>query len=251
MPEIQSLTVRAQALSQSVDRWNAATIWALVFTALAAIAVLVTTAIALKQAKRLADVQRQLIQSKDIQLALDLKDRDLRIAEAGEQASTAETKAEGFRLDIAEANRRAADANRKAEEERLARIKIEEKLAGWRLEPKAQERLKEKLKPFSGIQFELAVNPSEHRFMETLDEILVGAGWQRQQPKGTILFGNKARINYSSGITVEFALDRRKDFEAPAAALVNGLIAEGIPTKGNVVRQGANPDFIEIFIGSR
>jgi hypothetical protein len=68
MPEIQALTVRAQALSQSVDWWNAAMIWALVFTALAAIAVLVTTRIALKQAKQLAEVQDQIIQAKDIQV---------------------------------------------------------------------------------------------------------------------------------------------------------------------------------------
>jgi len=42
---------------------------------------------------------------------------------------------------VAEADARAAEANRKAEEERLARVKIEEKLAPRRLSPEQSERI--------------------------------------------------------------------------------------------------------------
>jgi hypothetical protein len=106
--EIQTLTARAQDLVRSVDWWNSTMIWALVFAALAAVAVVVTTRIALTRAKQLASVEAQLVDAKDRQRELDLKDRDVKIAEAGTKASTAETKAEGFRLDIAKANERAA-----------------------------------------------------------------------------------------------------------------------------------------------
>src|SRR6266481_3939208 len=51
-------------------------------------------------------------------------------AEAKEAAGDADAKAEGFRLDIAKANERAAEANKVAEQEHLARVRIEEKLAG-------------------------------------------------------------------------------------------------------------------------
>ena len=82
VPEIQSLTLRVNALNQSVDWWNTAMVWALVFAALAALAVVVTTRVALMRAKELGDVQAELIQAKDRQLTLDLKDKDSKIAQA-------------------------------------------------------------------------------------------------------------------------------------------------------------------------
>ncbi|HYK58145.1 MAG TPA: hypothetical protein VEV85_01835 [Bryobacteraceae bacterium] len=82
VPEIQSLTLRVNALNQSVDWWNTAMVWALVFAALAAVAVVVTTRVALMRAKELGDVQAELIQAKDRQLTLDLKDKDSKIAQA-------------------------------------------------------------------------------------------------------------------------------------------------------------------------
>jgi hypothetical protein len=77
---------------------------------------------------------------------------------------------------ISEADAKAAAANEKAEAEKLARVRIEERLGGWRLGPEAQARITEKLKPFAGTPFDLSVNPMEERFMETLDSILLGAG---------------------------------------------------------------------------
>jgi len=82
VPEIQSLTLRVNALNQSVDWWNTAMVWALVFAALAAVAVVVTTRAPLMRAKELGDVQAELIQAKDRQLTLDLKDKDSKIAQA-------------------------------------------------------------------------------------------------------------------------------------------------------------------------
>src|SRR5947207_7196996 len=83
-------------------------VWALVIAAIAAMAVVVTTYTALSRAKQQANVEGQLVDAKDKQRQLELRDRDVKIAEAGTKAAAAETKAEGFRLDIAEANERAA-----------------------------------------------------------------------------------------------------------------------------------------------
>src|SRR2546425_7214907 len=87
--EIQSLTTRAQDLSQSVEWWNEAIIWALVFAAIAAVAVVITTRIAITRAKQLADAQDAVIKAKDRQLAIDLLEKDKQIAEANARGEAA------------------------------------------------------------------------------------------------------------------------------------------------------------------
>jgi hypothetical protein len=95
--DIQSLTTRVQELSQGVDWWNTTMIWALIFAALAAVAVVLTTRVALVRAKQLGDAQGALIRAKDAQLAVDLRTKDEKISDLGiilatqqERAATAE-----------------------------------------------------------------------------------------------------------------------------------------------------------------
>jgi len=91
MPDIQTLTLRAQDLSQSVDWWNTAMIVGLVFAALAAVPVVITTHMALKRAKELSDTQDQLIQAKDAQLKAELaKIKDPRTLSTEQQARISE-----------------------------------------------------------------------------------------------------------------------------------------------------------------
>jgi hypothetical protein len=66
--DIQSLTARVGELSRGADWWNTAMLWALVFTAVAAIAVVFTTRMALRRAKQLSDAQGKIIELKDSQL---------------------------------------------------------------------------------------------------------------------------------------------------------------------------------------
>ena len=157
---------------------------------------------------------------------------------------------------IAGANERAAEANRLAEQERLARIRIEERIAGWRLEPDAEERLIEKLKPYAKTPIDLSVNPNEIRFMRVIDRILEHAGWTRHQPRPrdpvlNMLLEGKAEINYEHGIFMEVAQERWNDFGPAFTALVQGLVAEGIPARGHIVTQGSAPSAIHILIGNR
>jgi len=169
VPEIQALTERIRILNQATDWWNAMMVLALVLAAISAVAVVGTTMIALKRAKQVADAQSELIQAKDKQLDLDLGDKNVKIAQAGKDASTANrdaaraneratkaqeslalaeqhsaeanTKAEGFRLDIAKANERAASANETAERERLSRLQLEARLADRIVTPEQKERI--------------------------------------------------------------------------------------------------------------
>jgi hypothetical protein len=133
---------------------------------------------------------------------------------------------------------------------------VKEKLGGWKLDNEAQVRLREKLKPYAGTHFVLAVNPDESKFMDTLDGILRGAGWAWQQPKPdnplfTMTLGGKASINYSSGITIQVSKERWKDLGPAAESLVKGLIAEGIPAKGNIFEEGEDFTAIQVVIGKR
>jgi hypothetical protein len=186
-------------------------------------------------------------------------------ASAIERAAKAEEHLGWARNEAASANERAAlaeqhaaEANLTAEQERLARIKIEDTLSGWRLDAQAQNRVTERLKPYAGTPFDFAANPTEYRFLETLDQVLKTAHWSMQLPKATnplfnVLLDNKATIFYGSGITVEFAQERSQDFTPAAEALVKSLIAEGIPAKGHLITQGAdpNPSAIHVVIGKR
>lgn len=151
--DIQALTIRAQVLSQSVDRWNAGMIWALVFAALAVVAVVATTFVALQRAKELGDTQAELLKAKDAQIASDLAEKDVRISEAGERAAKANDRAGEAELGAAEAqrgtaiaqvnaaraNQQAAEANRSAEQERIERLKLEAQVAPRRLTREQQE----------------------------------------------------------------------------------------------------------------
>jgi hypothetical protein len=219
----QSLTARAQDLGRSVDNWNTAYMVLVGLTVLLAAGVFIAQFVVINKSKQLSAIQSQL---------------------------------------IADAGARAAEANEKAESERLARVKIEERLAGWKLGLEAQARLIERLKPFASTPFDLSVNPVETGFMETLNGVLVAAGWSRQEPKpsGTpppgavaipLLIHDKASMITSAGISVEIAQERMKDFERAGAALVEGLTAEGIPAKAVKVGPDPNPDSIHVVIGSR
>lgn len=79
----------------------------------------------------------------------------------------------------AEALKQAADANRTAEEERLARIKIEEKLAWRRIDAAEHDRIVSALKPHGGAAVEvLKLGDIEAAtFADDLIEALRDSGW--------------------------------------------------------------------------
>ncbi len=141
--DIQSLTLRVQDLDKDVDLWNTAIIWALVFGAIAALAVVFTTAVAFRKAKQLTDAQAELIRAKDGQLAIDLKNKDVKIEDAKRDAAGAQ-KESGI------ANQRAGEANARAETERVERLKLEAQIQPRELNLTQQNKVGTALHSFRG-----------------------------------------------------------------------------------------------------
>jgi hypothetical protein len=164
-------------------------------------------------------------------------------------------------LGVATAQADAARANLLAEQEKLARVKIEERLGGWKLDKNAQSRITDKLKKFPETPFDLKVDPDEARAMDAIDQALLAAKWVRKDheswgpPKrpghqeSPILIGDKAAMCAASGICVEIAEQQRAVFGPPAEAFISALADEGIPVTGKAFAEGMiNPNAIHILL---
>jgi hypothetical protein len=181
------------------------------------------------------------------------------------RARSAEALAKRYELQIATFETRAKEAEARAEGARslaaadnLARVKIEDRLAGWRLSPEAWGRLRLRIEPFPDTPFEFWANPVESRFLDILDQLLSAAKWKREKPrneKGSeipILLSSKAAIIFVSGITLEVAQESWPRLGPAMTALIEGLIAEGIPAKESVVTgHRIDPSAIHVVIGNR
>jgi hypothetical protein len=258
--EIQALTLRTQSLSHAVDFWNLLMLWGLALAALAAVFVVIATRIVVTRTGQLTDAQDLLSDAKDRQNTADSKEKDKKIADALQQAAES-NKAAGLANERAgNAEERAAEANRVAEGEKLARIKIEERMGGWKLPKDAQERVSEALKPFAGTHFSLAANPVENPFVETIDRILGESGWIREAPlddegkPATVLLAGKAMVAFSSGLSVVVSEDQFVALSPAAAAYKQALIAEGLDVKLLKALPPASkpaPTVVKINIGKR
>lgn len=140
------------------------------------------------------------------------KQQEEHIAATGRDAAEAHKKAaeagEGTAKALAEAataNARAAEANRIAEGERLARIKIEERLAWRLLNPEQQSRIASKLSGFKGNRVDVGASPvtvEAGRFAKQIQEVLARAGWTSDLTKGPMDL-------VASGIVVRTTTDPR------------------------------------------
>lgn len=123
------------------------------------------------------------------------------------------------------ANERAVEGNKKAEEERLARLKIEEKLAPRTLTGAQQDKIIQKLAAFSGQQFESASYQEDqevHRLAVTLIQTLLAAGWKGLPAREMLGLG------LVIGVIVEYAPEKEEEFGAAAHALADALNTEGV-----------------------
>ncbi len=125
VPVIQSLTDRAQGLSASIDRWNSAYIWLVAATVFLGALVFIAQFVVIKNSKNLSTLQSDLLHAKDVQLASDLKAKDVEINKAKAEAASATEKTEALHLDVAKANRRVAEAEQKTEELRKRNLETE------------------------------------------------------------------------------------------------------------------------------
>jgi hypothetical protein len=189
------------------------------------------------------------------------KDAVERIAAADARSSEASAKAESFRLEIAKANERAvlaqaqvAGATAEAAKANLELVKLKTPRS---LSEEQQERIKSKIKPFSGIPFDLWVSTDSDStaLMEIIDAILSSAGWKIVPTEGTIQFANKAGVVTLSGISLHVPIEHLSEWGTPTIALRDALVVEGLATTVSADAANAIKDMkrdrIHVEIGSK
>jgi hypothetical protein len=107
LSDIQALAEQIQRLDRAVNSWNKAMLWGLVITVLAAVVVLVTTRMVVLRTGQLSEAQEKLSKAKESQLSLDLREKDVKIANANERAAGLEVEALELRKQLQEQGPRA------------------------------------------------------------------------------------------------------------------------------------------------
>jgi hypothetical protein len=157
--EIQRLDAEVKERRKIADAWDTWNIRAVGLAGLAA-ALLLITAIGVSNSNRkLLSFSEQLEKAKDRELQADLKSKE---------------------DEIANANARASEANQKAEEERLARLKIEERLAPRSLTAEQIHLLQTKLRQYTGqpVQISYLIGDVESQvYAAEFGQALGSAGW--------------------------------------------------------------------------
>lgn len=171
----------------------------------------------------------------------------------------ANSRAEEARAASAEANARAAEANKIAEGERLARVKIEERLAPRSITPTQISGLAKRLKPYAGMSIDIlqiGESPEITHFRSLIETPLRDAGLH-------VLSSTAVGSGSFVGLSVGVFIDAKEPEKAAASALLSALNAEGI----NAANDGAfkrenwpgftmappdsNKAAIRIYIGSK
>jgi hypothetical protein len=128
---------------------------------------------------------------------------------------------------IESARRDADEANRVAESERLARIKIEERMADRRLTLEQQAAIVKKLEPFGPKSVELIVvgSPEPMQISDTIFDVLERAGWLVPWRRGEL-------PRPIRGMLVEVTPGSDETDIAAAGALVEALRDENLQVEG-------------------
>lgn len=184
------------------------------------------------------------------------------ISESNVKAAQAAATARGFEAAIADANARAkgaesvvaqanatakgadarvAEAEAMAETERLARVKIEEKLAPRRLSPEQVRQVANALRPFAGVHVNLFAPTGDVEIVRIANDVLAalmgpnGAHWTVTVSTGQE-FGRTV-----SGILVELAADADETSKSAARAFVLALQTQRLVTTGPVPPTSRGP----------
>jgi hypothetical protein len=200
----------------SLSFWQALSFWTMLIAAIAGV-IAATAALVSRHAGSKASEIVQRESNERIAVAEQkAREADERIAIAGQKAAEANERA-------SEADKKAAEANEKAEKERLARLRIEEKLA-----PRSLSQIKElvnKLKPFVGVSVAIRVlvdnNPDAIPLSEQIASVSQAAGW-----KTNIV--HVALGEYVRGVVITPSDGPDTKASVAAKVLTEGLNADGI-----------------------
>jgi hypothetical protein len=151
----------------------------------------------------------------------------------------------------AHADERAAEANEIAEKERLARIKIEERLADRSLTDAQAATIIETLKPFAGQEFEVtpyADNRESKSIADRIGQVLSQANW-RFLPQEFY----RAMLGGVTGVIVYIHPNADIQTKNAASSLVRVLNQENIVTELREQSTENNPKHnkIEVNVGTK
>lgn len=144
----------------------------------------------------------------------------------------------------AKTERQAAELNRKAEEERLARVKIEERLAPRRISAEQAAKLSVDLAPLHGQHvslFIIAGDPETAVFGDLLNTALTGAGLVVQVMPGMI-FGQVL-----PGISLKVGDNRINH----ATIIANALVDSGLARNPVTADHTGQADELQLVVGPK
>ena len=150
-------------------------------------------------------------------------------------------------LKIAEAELKAAKANQIAEEERLARVKIEQKIAPRSLSGEQQSKIAETMRPYEGQKYEIITyddDPESVGLTTMIKQTLQAAGWEALNSNHYIWPYGSIKI----AVTIEFSI---KEFKDRAEALANKLEEQGILASARSRQLTGQKDLIRISVGKK
>lgn len=169
------------------------------------------------------------------------QERQHEIARLNKEAGDARQSAGDAIERAAAAQERAAEANKKAEEERLARLKIEERLAPRRMTAEQIRHLQERLGQFSGqpVRISYLIGDVESQaYGSQFTEVLTSIGWQ-------VASGLPSMFNFAGiAIGAQDTTDVPEAAEAMAKALETAGItvqrtrSSGMEVNGNRASRG-------------
>src|SRR5690349_8196343 len=167
--------------------------------------------------------------------------KDQEIARLNKQAGDAFEQA-------ANAEKDAAEANRIAEQERLARLKIEQRMADRAITARQREQLLSILNTRRGEHVEVDSLLSEGRealaYALQIAAIFRDAGWDVPSPRG-----NRSFSRPLSGVLVDSRTDDVYSGEL-ATVVAKAFMSAGIPTSGNA-EANINPGSLLILVGAK
>lgn len=139
-------------------------------------------------------------------------------------------------------------------------IGLERKIAPRDLDDSQVESVASKIKQFSGMHFDLAMNQDleSMRLLDRIENALLSAGWQEQPPPaGITTFDRMSRlkvgIRTNAGVWVLYPRKSGEPFKSAATALSEALRAEGLIVALNIIT-GDNPydlDKIHVWAGAK
>lgn len=171
---------------------------------------------AAKDEKEAASFQSQIADSN-----ARVKEAEAKVTTAEAESREASAKVAKADARIAEAQQKAAEANRAAESERLARVRMEQRLAWRNLTTEQAKSIAGKLLPFEGQLFDFVTYPDNGEcinFENLLYRVVSRGGW--------VLDPNRkwqVQMTLKVGIVVEVSEAAGKSVNEAALALVSAL----------------------------